>query len=93
MPAVEGAKAALTAGDRPLLDSAERGLDAMADRPAPRGVTAGLVISDVLVVAPLRLDHLGEGLVGGGGCTEEEATVALLEATPSDADRGETAFR
>ena len=89
---MEGPKAALTAGDRPLLDNAERGLDAMADRPAPRGVTAGLVISDVLVVAPLRLDHLGEGLVGGCGCTEE-ATAALLEATPSDADRGETAFR
>ena len=89
VPAVEGA---LTAGDRPLLDSAERGLDEMADRPAPRGVTAGLVISDVLEAAPPRLDHLGEGLVGGGGCAEE-AAAALLEATPSDADRGETAFR
>ena len=89
-----------TAGDRPLallLDRAARGLDAMAFRPAPRGVTAGLVISDVLAAVALRLDHLGEGAVGAAGT--ESAASALLAAeeegeTPSDAAaRGETAFR
>ena len=87
-----------TAGDRPLallLDRAARGLDAMAFRPAPRGVTAGLVISDVLAAVALRLDHLGEGAVGAAGT--ESAASALLAAeegeTPSDAARGGTAFR
>lgn len=100
-PAVEAAEAPVTAGDRPLallLDNAERGLDAMADRPAPRGVKAGLVISDVLAAVLLREDHLGEGAAGAGG-TEEAAAAALLVAaaeeggTPSDAARGETALR
>ena len=102
-PAVEEAEADadVTAGDRPLallLDRAARGLDAMAFRPAPRGVTAGLVISDVLAAVLLRLDHRGEGAAGAGG-TEAPASALVLAAegdTPSDAAaaaRGETAFR
>ena len=102
MPAtVEAEAEAVTAGDRPLallLDNAERGLAAMALRPEPRGVKAGLVISDVLAAAaaPLRDDHRGEGLVGAGG-TEAAALFWAAEGeTPPDAAaaaRGETAFR
>lgn len=102
MPAtVEAEAEAVTAGDRPLallLDNAERGLAAMALRPEPRGVKAGLVISDVLAAAaPLRVDHRGEGLVGGADGTEEAALFLAAEGeTPPDAAaaaRGETAFR
>ena len=103
MPAtVEAEAEAVTAGDRPLallLDNAERGLAAMALRPEPRGVKAGLVISDVLAAAapPLRADRRGEGLVGGADGTEEAALFLAAEGeTPPDAAaaaRGETAFR
>lgn len=101
MPAtVEAEAEAVTAGDRPLallLDNAERGLAAMALRPEPRGVKAGLVISDVLAAAaPLRDDRRGEGLVGAGGTEEAALFLAAEGETPPDAAaaaRGETAFR